>query len=207
MKTKLTEMFKIQDKLNTNILGDYKSMNVPFYRAAIVECAELYDHVGYKWWKHSDNYDEYQAKMEIVDIYHFLMSSMLSEGTECIDFMKETLELLEYSPHSKEEKLESVDYLIQDISNGNHKEYISSFFSCMCAFNLTFDELFNMYIGKNVLNVFRQKHGYKDGSYNKEEWVAKNGDFVEDNVVLEEILEYCDTYDSIYSELEKRYPN
>jgi len=42
--------------------------------------------------------------------------------------------------------------------------------------------LFEMYVAKNVLNKFRQDHGYKEGSYHKV-WNGR-----EDNEVLAEII-------------------
>ena len=67
-----------------------------------------------------------------------------------------------------------------------------------CGVNL--DILFEVYIGKNVLNKFRQDNGYKEGTY-KKSW---NG--VEDNVALGEILNsgICGV-DEIYNELQKKY--
>ncbi len=61
-----------------------------------------------------------------------------------------------------------------------------------------------MYIGKNVLNRFRQSHGYKDGSYQKQ-WHGR-----EDNEHLIEVLaevpvstpEYVSR---LFSGLESRY--
>jgi hypothetical protein len=44
--------------------------------------------------------------------------------------------------------------------------------------NLSGDELHEMYIAKNVLNLFRQDHGYQEGTYRKV-WNGK-----EDNEVL-----------------------
>ncbi len=69
-------------------------------------------------------------------------------------------------------------------------ELLSAYFVLAMKCGLNLDALYAIYVGKNVLNKFRQNHGYKDGSY-KKTW---NG--VEDNEVLNEILK---------SELEKRY--
>ncbi len=65
--------------------------------------------------------------------------------------------------------------------------------------------MFAQYVGKNVLNVFRQDHGYKDGTYLKE-WNGK-----EDNEHLVEILIQLDpeieSYkDQLYAQLGSRYP-
>ena len=63
-------------------------------------------------------------------------------------------------------------------------------------------KLFDIYIGKNVLNKFRQDHGYKDGTY-KKIW---NG--VEDNIIMNEILQNgINSVDEIYSKLEICYKN
>ena len=60
-------------------------------------------------------------------------------------------------------------------------------------------------MAKNVLNVFRQDHGYKDGSYVKM-WNGK-----EDNEILAIVLEDTDSdaldfKEILYRELENLYP-
>lgn len=49
-----------------------------------------------------------------------------------------------------------------------------------CGVNL--QTLYTLYIGKNILNSFRQDHGYKEGTYIKT-WNGK-----EDNVVMQDIM-------------------
>ena len=44
---------------------------------------------------------------------------------------------------------------------------VVAFHDLMVAADMSFDELYVGYIGKNVLNFFRQDHGYKDGTYIK----------------------------------------
>ena len=66
-------------------------------------------------------------------------------------------------------------------------------------------ELYCQYVGKNVLNFFRQDHGYKEGSYQKI-WRGR-----EDNEYLVEIMAGLDPVepgfkDSVYAELTKYYP-
>ena len=63
-----------------------------------------------------------------------------------------------------------------------------------------------MYVGKNVLNNFRQDHGYKTGEYQKL-WSGR-----EDNEHLVEVLEglSCDPDEvpaEVYAALEARYPS
>lgn len=59
---------------------------------------------------------------------------------------------------------------------------LPEFFSLMRSCRLSFDELYQLYMGKSVLNLFRWNNGYLQGKYQKT-W----GD-VEDNVYLETIL-------------------
>ncbi|HEY5740253.1 MAG TPA: dUTP diphosphatase, partial [Gammaproteobacteria bacterium] len=59
--------------------------------------------------------------------------------------------------------------------------------------------------GKNVLNFFRQDHGYKEGSYVKQ-WHGR-----EDNEHLSELLSQLDSgsadfREQVYRGLEQRYP-
>ena len=70
--------------------------------------------------------------------------------------------------------------------------------SLKCGVNL--HSLFECYIGKNVLNKFRQDNGYKDGSYIKI-WNGK-----EDNIVMSEILASgVSGIDEIYEALQIEY--
>jgi hypothetical protein len=69
---------------------------------------------------------------------------------------------------------------------------------------MKFDQLYIAYVGKNVLNFFRQDHGYQDGSYHKQ-WGGK-----EDNEHLVEIVGKLDTNlatfkDDLYSEMKAVY--
>ena len=61
----------------------------------------------------------------------------------------------------------------------------------MNMFGFTFEKLFKFYVGKNVLNKFRQDNGYKTGEYSKV-WFGK-----EDNVHLEEILNKLEFNNSV----------
>jgi len=68
-----------------------------------------------------------------------------------------------------------------------------------------FDDLYRSYVGKNVLNFFRQDHGYRDGSYVKT-WAGR-----EDNEHLVDVLVGLDSdapdyRAAVYAGLLARYP-
>jgi len=78
---------------------------------------------------------------------------------------------------------------------------IEEFFALVVMSGLDLDTLYRLYVGKNILNQFRQDHGYKDGSY------IKIWDGEEDNVVMKRIWEEQSdvTPEMLYRELTKHY--
>ena len=69
---------------------------------------------------------------------------------------------------------------------------------------MTLDDLYVAYVGKNVLNFFRQDFGYKDGTY-KKNWAGR-----EDNEHLIELANALDKSagdfaDQLYQALAERY--
>ncbi|MGN6658745.1 MAG: hypothetical protein ACTHKN_07095 [Achromobacter mucicolens] len=74
----------------------------------------------------------------------------------------------------------------------------------MTACDMTWNDAYTQYVSKNVLNIFRQRHGYKEGTYIK----IWNGE--EDNVVLARLLSQqdpasADFADVLHRELEAAY--
>ncbi len=68
------------------------------------------------------------------------------------------------------------------------------------------DELYRQYVGKNVLNFFRQDNGYKEGTYVKV-WEGR-----EDNEHLVEVMDALDLTKPefshlVYEGLRARYPS
>jgi hypothetical protein len=82
---------------------------------------------------------------------------------------------------------------------------VRHFVALMQACDLSSAELYRHYVGKNVLNFFRQDHGYREGTYIKQ-WQDR-----EDNEHLSEILASLDADDpqfpdAVYDALVQRYP-
>ena len=64
----------------------------------------------------------------------------------------------------------------------------------MHAIAMPFDELYRHYVGKNVLNVFRQDNGYRSGDYRKQ-WQGR-----EDNEHLVELVAELDPASADFAE-------
>ena len=117
------------------------------------------------------------------------------------EFCKEPYNIKEYSLY---EIIHDTELIIHRCSgfNLNFFDLLRDYFRVALKCGVNLQKLFDIYIGKNVLNKFRQDHGYKDGTY-KKIW---NG--VEDNVVMNEILQSgVNSVDEIYSKLEICYKN
>lgn len=78
----LEEMFAMQAQLNRRIGVD--TLQLPeerqpewvlnYCRAMQQELAELVDSVPWKWWAKYQTYDKQNARIEVVDLFHFLIS-------------------------------------------------------------------------------------------------------------------------------------
>ncbi len=79
---KLENIFDLQEQLNRRIGVRMEEMNdedqakwiLNYVRAMQQELAELTDSVPWKWWANYQEFDKQNAKVEIVDLFHFLIS-------------------------------------------------------------------------------------------------------------------------------------
>ncbi len=78
----LRELFRLQRSLNERIGVFTENMAeaektrwvLNYCRAMGQELAELTDSVPWKWWAKYQNFDEQNARVEVVDLFHFLIS-------------------------------------------------------------------------------------------------------------------------------------
>lgn len=185
----ITEMLTLQDNINSVINPAWREANNPWYRAIWTECAELMDHVGWKWWK-NQVVDLQQAQMEIIDIWHFGLSDLLQHA-ESMEFLVSKIEEYENLMQSKAKGLNiNKEELLTLIENFMFRTIqlkkfdIESFLSLSICLELNINEIYKLYVAKNILNKFRQDNGYKSGEYIK---IWNNR---EDNEHLYEILSH-----------------
>jgi dimeric dUTPase (all-alpha-NTP-PPase superfamily) len=220
--SKLEEMFLLQKQLNDNTNGANWELGINKFdkeinwlRCIHMEVSELIESTPWKHWKNiASDPDIDNIHIELVDIWHFLMSYILQEtnvpkavalvNTHCI---YEAVELGDLDIKLMVKEAEKLSYIALAIETGNMppfsgvERFIDQFFRCCKISGLSFNWLQKIYIGKNCLNKFRQDNGYKEGTYIKE-W---NGQ--EDNVVMMTILENEDdiTFESVYKGLQTKY--
>ena len=201
MKEQILIMLDLQDAMNRKVNDDWVNQEFSWYRAIWVECAELMDHYGWKWWK-KQTPDAEQVKLELVDIWHFGLSILLLESNSREDISSNIAKQLLSSKPSGDFRDDLESFTFATLQSKSFD--IAGFSSLMTGIGLTFDELYVSYVGKNVLNFFRQDNGYQDGSYRKV-WSGK-----EDNEHLVELIGEMDKSsknfkDNLYLALENRY--
>lgn len=200
-KHKLITMLQLQSEMNRWVHEDWSNQGFEWYRAIWIEASEMLEHYGWKWWKHQQP-DLAQVKLEVIDIVHFSLSMELQTGQSMSDIAGHVAQ--QYNqPRSTDDLKTSIELLALETlkDRGTHFDIIAGL---MQHLDMDFDELYERYVGKNMLNIFRQDNGYKTGEYLKH-W---NG--CEDNEYLEDILGLLDVNsesyrEDIYSSLTKCY--
>ena len=211
-----TTMLELQATMNSKVDPDWINAKYPYLRAVAIEGAEAIEHHGWKWWKKQQK-DLAQLQMELIDIWHFFLSEILLRAN---GDQKESLKLLlRLIPDTKPKKnirfddkeinLEGCDLVskleLLIATAISQRIEIDLFSMIMDDCELSWGELYSQYVGKNVLNIFRQDYGYKKGTY------IKIWDGREDNEHLVDIIDSLDPKDinfkeAVYSLLQKAYP-
>ena len=89
----LRELFRMQRALNERIGVRTDGMNdadrtqwvLNYCRAMSQEIAELTDSVPWKWWAKYQKFDAQNARVEVVDLFHFLISLAQTLGMSADD--------------------------------------------------------------------------------------------------------------------------
>ena len=222
---KILQMLTLQQQLNDATNGEGweygKTKNdklIDWKRCIYLECAELIESYPWKHWKNIDAQPDYDnIKIEAVDIWHFIMSQGLedykvkklgsiedlSQAILALDNFNTFTLPLKATDKNHYEQIEIVEKLMKTLfCEGSTEELMHRFIDVAIQSGLNLDTLYQLYIGKNILNTFRQDHGYKEGSYIK----IWNGE--EDNVVMQRLLEKNSsiTPEALYAALEEAYP-
>lgn len=207
----LVEQLQLQDQLNSLVNDDWRDAGNNWTRAMLVESVEMLDHLGWKWWKHQEP-NMAQARIELVDIWHFILSYVLEKKDDYAAACASIAADLEHP-----ENAVFVGYKPIELPALDTRELIEAFAALtaggivsLTAFEhmrrklfMGWDEIHRAYIAKNVLNIFRQRNGYKSGHYTKV-WAGK-----EDNEVLQGLIDTRPdaTPDQLFAQLERIYSN
>ncbi len=210
-------MLMLQASMNAKVDPNWVEARYPYLRAVVIEGAEAIEHHGWKWWKKQEK-DLPQLQMELIDIWHFILSEiLLKNGANQDQSLAALTTLLSDSESQDVIDFDNKQYVIEQLDliskfellialSVSRRIELALFESIMKDCEISWEELYCQYVGKNVLNMFRQDRGYKEGTYQKI-WNGR-----EDNEYLVEIIDSLDSSqlqfkDEVYSALEAAYPD
>jgi len=205
---KIVDIQKELNEVTKNRVINNKPIN---YKVALmVETTEFIDSLNWKWWKDSED-DILNAKIELVDMLHFLISVSLEEiGYENTIFLLS----LYFKNMRQRDKIEL------DVSKRNENLFLSyEYFTKKLMYNNipktwkefenlsnfifhkdNYQEIYKIYMIKNALNNVRQLH--KDNYIKYWNGVNEDNRFVLDKfirvdlskITFKELIDMIDTY-------------
>ena len=222
---KILLMLQLQAQLNDATNGEdwtegvtKNGKTINWRRCIYMECAEMVDSFSWKHWKSINQEPDWDnLQIEVVDVWHFIMSLAIENYSKTlrggvVDLALNIAELPSFSTINTQsnkfalqenviEKVENIIRLALEVDELKLEELISEFFDLVVMSGLDLETLYRLYVGKNILNQFRQDNGYKDGSY------IKVWDGEEDNVIMKRIWEENGDIkpEHLYKELAKAY--
>ncbi len=222
---KILLMLQLQAQLNDATNGEKwvegvtkNAKKINWRRCIYMECAEMIDSFSWKHWKSIDKEPDWDnLQIEVVDVWHFIMSLAIENYSRNLkggidDLAINISELPSFCTINERnnnfgfqdeviEKIENIIRLAIDKEEINLEDLLREFFDLVVMSGLDLETLYRLYVGKNILNQFRQDNGYKEGKY------IKIWDGEEDNIVMKRIWE--DNGDIkpeiLYKELAKAY--
>jgi len=208
---KMLKCLQLQDEINKRINKKWTKERTEedFFRAIWLETAELMEELPWKWWKRVEtDYDNLQ--IEVVDIFHFLLSLILLKHYKVDkkdlyrDYVDIAISLFFYGlENSKKlsinELIVKTETLIKQALSGNDMGLILTFAEIVNTVFEDFNQMYLLYIGKNMLNHIRQEHGYNTGTYQK----VING--LEDNKYLTQIIKQVKDEKALRREIRKAF--
>jgi len=225
MNNKILLMLQLQNQLNDATNGENwtggitkNGKKINWRRCIYMECAEMIDSFAWKHWKAiAQEPDWHNHQIEVVDVWHFIMSLAIEKYKQnAKGSIEDIAQMMSNSASfsaitTDESSFADVELIYEKVENLMRlslsqeelelESMVAEFFDLVAMSGLNLETLYRLYVGKNILNQFRQDNGYKEGTYIKI-WNSQ-----EDNVVMKSIWEtHTDiTPELLYKELAKAY--
>lgn len=198
------QVCKNQDEVNEHITKGWKHVEREWFRAIWTECGEAMGYLTWPWWKNisdrkfATEQERLDFYVELCDILHFGVSEMLARNPSITSTPSVAAKLAEHASFVLDRPghtlVEEVEKVATEALVHYRFDTVSFFRACQLS-GLGVVGVLAYYVGKNVLNHFRQENGYKERKYRKNWGTAAKPE--EDNVHLAAIVE---NIRAIYSE-------
>jgi hypothetical protein len=209
----IDNMFADQTRINDEVDPEWKAKLLDWKTAILVEVAEGIDSTSWKWWKKGKN-DWLNLAIEMIDAMFFINAKVLETNTQesakifFMNYMINDKNNPIVKPDLNQElamkiKVELRDNFLRILSLDHYLALIPIWFKVWNMMGHDTTHLFKLYKLKFVLNMFRQKYGYKEGTYIKI-WHG-----IEDNKVAVELaseINFDENYEeNLWKALEDKY--
>jgi dimeric dUTPase (all-alpha-NTP-PPase superfamily) len=121
----LHEMFRLQEELNIRVGCNIPVIRIDpasqdewiqkFSRAIGQENGELLDSTGWKWWRKSQTFDPQNAKVEVIDLFHFIISAAQVLGMSADDVFEAYLK-----KNAVNHQRQDAGYVVKDENDCRH---------------------------------------------------------------------------------------
>lgn len=224
--SKLKKMFELQKQLNdytngVNWIDGFtdKGLEIDWLRCIRMEMVEAIDQsLAWKHWKNIENTKQYEPlgefgvnnlQIEFIDGWHFLISESIKQSweVETINkislFMDKEINLKGKNLLIQIDNIQKLCFKYEDDNTFDNFMDLIELYTRVSFTLLDLTKLYEKYVLKNVLNIFRQKNGYKENTYIKEWGVDK----IEDNIFLTKYVSEGKKidFDNLYSYLDNQY--
>jgi dimeric dUTPase (all-alpha-NTP-PPase superfamily) len=120
---RLEKIWALQETLNhrlgikTGELNDEEKQKwvLNYCRAMSQELAELTDSIPWKWWAKYQTFDEQNARVEVIDLFHFLISI-----AQVLNMNPEDLYQAYLKKNEVNNKRQDAGYNIKDVHDSKH---------------------------------------------------------------------------------------
>lgn len=174
----------MQEDLNESRFPDWRERNFDWNSAILVETAELIEHMDFKWWskdRKGPNYD--QARMEAIDILHFLLSRLTHTAVQygIPGYISEVQHHFDAAPKEEMNAVSVIRkaniFLRNVLTVGHLQTALGSFADLLFSLNLPLEEVYRLYVAKWCLNKVRWANDY-GRSYHKTWFGEEDNEYI-----------------------------
>ena len=210
----IDELISLQKMLNDVVDPDWIQNLLDWKLAIQLETAEAVDSLDWKWWKKGKD-DWINFEVEMIDMFFFTLAKIIETNQEqafktiMISYMvaekteNNNTKIIRDNKLSKQVQEFIRETYSSTLSINQYLLLMSHWVKIWKMLGNDFEYLFKLFKVKYLINIFRQSHGYKEGTYIKI-W----GD-LEDNkaaLMLVKDIPYDSNFDNVLmNKLEEEY--
>lgn len=187
------QIVELQDSFNSKLNQNWKTANYDWASYLMVESAEQLDSLDIYHWKNKKN-DLDNFKVEVIDNLHFLTSLWQTisdnEGVATL-FNTKFAKVSKMEQDEKDTLVTLTKYFtlkVLEFDFTRHSAHLATATETLFKLMIKLDinspqKVYQEYLVKNALNIFRKNKGYKEGTYIKTWGVDESENSIEDNVI------------------------